>query len=756
MKLQMPPLVDHAAPRRGKEPASGGNPGGDSDSAAFFDRFMQNQAQSMRTAVRGDWVQRAPNWKARARRWIVRACWRMVKRVLRRAWRHRVALAPFMLCALTYVTSAIAYLIDRGWVVVAASFITGGFVVYWWLGGKAWVVTRRRGLRPLSQRWWMAAGYATLAMLAVVTSAWRAGVPMPGFWAVESITFTIASAVFRYRARRKVIPDELLDPRQVTWDKIKKVKGAILGPPKDLGGGNPDEYENPKDAEGPRRWIAEVDLTDTDMLVTDVAKTAPHIAKRYRVGRSNVIVDELVAGEDALAQLTVTLENPLHQRIDFDESWLEMPEPGCFRFLSYSDGKWGLFRLYTPMSGTVNAFFSGDIGTGKSGAIFTAAIQACMSGRVHIIVGDPQQGQSLPALGIIARKQLGEEGYADDAERVYLQVLKLHAASLARSAYLKRYVWRDRHGDLNAGMEFFDQDLLASQKLNPETGEHPLFWPMVVYILEEAHLAAKDPEYGPEIVRLLADIVKLARKTGIAAWVANQNPGIEELGNNSALRQNLVAGNVLCYRNSSKYTGVMILDRSMPEPHTIPRLTPDGEQTQGMVVAACPARGSARNTVARSPFIERKTHWARRAAERVMPLDDVFLAAWAAADLERQEEQLAAEVTEYLKAKATGAVAAPAAAVEEGEPWRHGTVPERCVKYLQHLEASTGFGETTTGILAHECGAKLNTVSQALGRLARPKPTRKRPHPVPVVHSPRDGTWALGPAPAAALAGAVA
>ncbi len=737
----LPPLVDESTGKHRKKKKGAGA----AEDADAFSRFIDAQAEAHRRAMKPDFVARGKTRKSRAWRWIVRLAWRIARKAMRKAWARRVELAPFAICAVTYFLSAMSYLVERGWVTVLMTAGVLAPVVYWNLGGWCWFVTRRRGLKPLSQRVWMAVAYLTITALAVMSAAWRLGQPMPGLWFVTALTLTIATAVYRSRDSRAIPTDEL-DPRQLKWEKIKKVKGTLLGPITDLGGED-GTGPNGEDGKGPKRWIAEVDLTDTEMLVEDFAAQAPHIAKRYRVGRANVIVDEAIPGEDALAKLTIVLENPLTKSIDFDDSWLTMPEIGCFPFHVYPDGTIGMFRLWDPMSGTVNAFFSGDIGSGKSGAIFTAAIQACMTRRVHLIVGDPQ-GQSLPALGIVTSKQLGDDGYADDAEKVYLQLVKLHAAMLARSAYLKTYKWIDRHGDINTGMEFFDQDLLASQPYDPERGLHPLYWPMVVYILEEAHKACKDPDYGTEIVRLLAQIIKLSRKTGIACWVANQNPGIEELGNDSALRQNIVAGNVLCYRNSSKHTGIMILDSHMPEPHTIPKLTPFGKRTQGMVVASCPVANSNRAAISRSAFIERKTHWAQRAAAEVMALDDVFLQAWTDADIERIEARLSEEVDQFMKEKAKAGGKVPAQRADEELDWKNGTIADKCVAYLKHLERLGEFPETTTTILAHETGSSLNGVSQQMRRLAEPKSTRKKPNPTPLVHQPRPGTWSLGPEPA--------
>jgi hypothetical protein len=733
----MPPVVDDR-PKRGK-----GNPAATAGSAEdYLARVIESSAVAARKAGRPDFVQRGKTWRAKARRWILRACWRLFRKTLRKAWARKALLAPFLLGWFSWFFTAILHFVDRGWVTVLASFGTGALVVYWTLGGWAWVVTRRRGLRPLPQRLWTAAGYATLMLLSTLQAAWRIGAPMPGLWMIWALTFTSAVGWYRHQRPKENLVD--LDERHRLWDKIKKVKGA--------------ELQAIQDLENPTRWIANVDLSEVDMLVADLAGKAAHIAKRYRTSRGNVIVDEATPGEDALARLTVVLENPLFKPVVFDDSWLQIVEQGTFPFHAYPDGSRGHFRLFKPKSGTVNALFSGDIDGGKSAGMFAAAIQALFTGRCHLIVGDPQGGQSLPAL-------VGARGIAEmkatNPEQVYHQLVKVHAGMLARSEYLQGYVWRDSFGDLRYGMQFFDQDIMAAQVTDPETGEHPLYWPIIIYILDEAHRACKDPEYGTAIAQLLAQILKLSRKTGISLWLATQYPGIEEIGNDMALRNQLVSGNVICYRNSARYTGTMVLSAHMPEPHTIPKITPEGQPTQGMAVVETPAVGSTRPTIARTVYMEREGLLAEQASRHIYPIDDVTRAAFEAVDADAQEAAVAEQLAAYQASKAgagqsaaavpaqAGAAQPPAAGGEQ--PWKQGTVLQRCVAYLQHLEQTTGVGETTTGVLAEATGSSLTAVSTAMGRAAKTTPRR----PV-LCHSPRTGTWALGQKPAEELVGAAA
>ncbi len=729
----MPPVGDDAVGKHGAKKTSNDAPG---SAEEMLSRVLSDATAR---ALRPDWVQRAPNLWAKGRRWLLRGIWRLIRKLLRKAGARRVVFAPFYLCAATYLISAIMHLFDHGALTILAGFGTGAPVVYWWVGGPAWVLTRRRELRPLPQRIWIAAGYAMIALLGVLTAAWRVGVPMPGMWLTTAVALSTAVAWFRRRRVDEVEVDDT-DARHRLWDQEKKVKGTSLGPILDLN--------------SPRRWVAEVDLSGTDMLVEDLAKKAPHIAKRFRAGRGNVIVDEAVPGVDVVARLTVVLENRLFKPVEFDPSWLEITDQGCVQFHGYPDGGRGQLRLFKPMSGTVNALFSGDIDGGKSGGMFAAMIGALMTGRCYPIVGDPQGGQSLPDL-------CGEAGIAPmkarDAEGVYNLLLKVHAGMLARSAFLQTYRWIDKFGDLRVGMGFFDQDVMAAQKPNPELGVFPLFWPIIVFVIDEAHKACQDPEWGEAIVKLLEQIIKLSRKTGIAVWLATQYPGIEELGNKMVIRQNLVTGNVICYRNSSKTTGTMILNGDMPEPHTIPKLTPDGKPTQGMCVISSAAPASSRNTIARSVFIERQGYWAKLAAERIHPLDEITAKAMEAVDLDALEARLSTEVEAYLADKAraekAGAAVPAQAGPADGTPaWHRGTVLERCIAYLRHLEVTTGYGETTTGLLAAETNSELNAVSTALGRAANPK---KR-GAVALVHSPRRGTWCIGPKPAEELVGASA
>lgn len=724
----MPPPADRSGRKTTNPPKDQGVGFGVGNAEDFFARITAEAAVAAHKATKPDWVARGKTLRQKARRWVIRACGRFLWKALRKACARGAVLAPWFVAVTLYVVSAIMSVINQGWLTVLAAAGAGAVPTYWWLGGWAWHLTRRRHLKPTKQRIWLAAAYVAYTVLAVLTAVWRVGVPMPGFWLTTAAAFSIAVAWYRYENRERAGMDE----RHYEWGRIKKVAGVELGPI--------------TDHQEPERWIAEADLSESDMLVENLAQAFPFIAKRYRVPRQNVIVDEVLPGVDALARITVVRKSPIDVPLVYDKTWQEYTEPGCFPFHTYSDGYRGQLRLSTPGSGTVNSLFSGDVGWGKSAGLFAAAIQAINTGRVYPVVLDPQGGQSLPALagraGIAPMK-------ASNPEQIYDRLLKIHAGMIARSAYLEGYEWDDKWGDTHVGMGFFDQDVMATQKRNP------LFWPIILVILDEAHKACKDPEWGAIIVILFEEIVKLSRKTGIAVWPATQYPGIEELGNKMAIRQNLIAGNVIAYRNSAKTTGTMILDSHMPPPHTIPKHTRDGKQALGFAVISSAAPFSSRAAFSRSVFVERQTQAAEQAAERIMPIDDVTAEAMAAIDAKREEDAVAAQVAAHQAAKAGGTAAQTArqtitvsTAKAAGEPWRQGTVLERCVAYLQHLELTKGVTETTSGILAAETGSAHNAVCMALGRAAKRNP--------PICHSPRNGTWALGAKPAEELVGSAA
>ena len=676
--------------------------------------------KALERATRGpDFVARGKTWRSRAVRRTVRAVWRLVRRTIRRVFARRRILSPVLIGTAAYFVGAYVSLYENGWVALLTAGGVGAFPVYWWLGLPLLRWTRRRRVKPTYQRCWYASAYVTLIVLSVLTAGWRVGVPMPGLW-FTAISVYLGAWLWHHRIRHDDQP-VLDDPRHQRWAQINKVNEAELGEITDL--------------TDPDRWVADVDLTPTDMLVSDLTKHAAHIAKREGVPRANVIIDEKTPGVDTAAVLTVTLKNPIEQSVEYDDSWAP-PIPctdGTFKYHTYTDGYIGRLRLLKPKSGTTNTLFSGDVGTGKTAGMLYATLQALRTGLCHPILGDPQGGQSLPTLG-------GAEGIcqnkATDPEQVYHQMAGVYAVSTARSEYLATYVWWDEHGDRHVGMPFFDPFILMAQKKNP------LDWPILLYLLDEAHLACGDPVWGPLIIDLLENIIKLTRKTGIAVWAATQYPGVEELGNKMSVRQNLIAGNTVAYRNSATSAGNMILRDHMPSPFDIPSETPDGADTQGTAIIASAAPKSSRPAYSRTVFSHRQTKWTQVAARYIKPLDEVAGNAFADANVERAEYALAAQVQNTLASEAGAGQREQI--VMQNTSKKKPTALEAAVAYLMALPADARIA--TTGVLADAAGVELNTMSQALGRGI--------PRNIVHHHEGRVGMWALGPDPDRELVGA--
>lgn len=699
-----------------KRPWTPNDGAGEQMSAADFLTQVQKSAKP-------DWVARAPTWRKKAKRWIIRAIWRMTWKLLRKAGARRGALAPFMIAHASWLASAIISLYERGWLTLLLAGAVGAIPLYWWLGGPLAFLTRaKEKLRSTRQRWWYATAYAVLLTLSTFTAAGNLGPPMPGFWWMSMLLWWVPWMSFR-RIRKEETKAVERDQRHVDWEKIPQVKGAPLGEITDLGD----------------KWTATVDLTEVDMLVSGLASTnvTAFIAKRYLVPTSNVLVDTVTPGINNLARLTVVEKSVMDNPIDIDEKFFEQTEPGCVNFHQYSDGHLAQLRAWTPGSGTVNTIMSGDVGSGKSGGIFTYALSTLWTGRFHLLLADAQEGQSQPALKNIVDKP------ALTPEDIYYQLHKLEAGMMARSRYLGEYRWRDEWGELNEGVGFFDQDVFANQRVNRETGEHPLHWPMIFYILEEAPKAFDDDEWGPLIVAKLESCAKLSRKTGIGLLIAPQYPGLEQIGNSAVIRQNFRTGNVVAYRNSESVSKGMLLTSEFPSPTDIPKETPEGKQTQGFCIVSSAAPRSSRTAYARSAFTKRQTMWAKAARQRMPDLDEFTAEAMAKADIKAQEAAEAARMKALIEGGATkpatsATTTGPAVPQKNDQKVeKQASVVERITAYfLAQRDADPNwYGEASTGVIAQAIGAPMSTVNTTMNRNAE------------LFHQPRRGMWRIGPKP---------
>jgi hypothetical protein len=236
-----------------------------------------------------------------------------------------------------------------------------------------------------------------------------------------------------------------------------------------------------------------------------------------------------------------------------------------------------------------------------------AITQSAMTGLVIPFVGDPQGGQSMPAwAGVQGKAVWAARSIEDITDMCYA----LYRLMNSRSERLTRREWVDEDGVTRIGLDYHDPHVVPDM-------------PIVEFTLDEAH-ALLDID---EIAGLIEQIAKMSRKTGIRLRLGTQYPSISDLGNRMGIRNQLVAGNIISYRISTRVTSGMILPSWAPNPFDIPPMTPDGKDTAGTCVAISSAAGGTRPTFQRGVWVKNAHHWADIAAERIPEFGPEDLAA---------------------------------------------------------------------------------------------------------------------------------
>lgn len=634
-----------------------------------------------------------PAWKWRVSRWAARTAWRIVSRTVRKAVARRRILAPWYLGACVWVAAALAHLADRGWVTMATLGLAGAPALWWSLGLPMGRVRRRRRLPTVAQRWWYGTAYTLAAVWAVVAARWGAGPPRLGFL-LTLVTVCWAAWCWHHRIRHDQ-PAQLGDVEQ-KWAAVPGMADTTL--------------ENIVEHASPRRVSFEVDLSETKLLVADVAKadTVAHVAKRFGVPRHNIVADYAPGLLEDRARVEVVYSNPLNDKVVYDKTWIPTGDEiaqGVVKFHTYPNGHIGRVRLWYPGAGTVNTLLSGDIGAGKSGGQETLMTQAAFTGRVWLMAADPQTGASMPAwcgAGGQARWQAICE--PDDLGPIEAQMLFLREAMYDRTARMSQLSWVNKYGDEITGLGSWDYDIIAA------ASDHP--WPAVGFHVAEFWRVMLEPGLVP----LAKELLKLMRKAGFYLAMDTQYPAIQEFDNDMSLRQPLTAGNILCYRNTANTVKNMILPDGLPAPDGIPSETPDGDHTKGMLVAASQASKSSLPVYARTAWMERNTYWAKQAAPHQHQLEPElekirlkYMSAPAPAPAEPRREVV------------TISAAPPGAG--------RGTHFDRIVAYLQTAPDRRAH----TGVIAAALDIPLPRVSEALSRGAKKGAVRQV----------RTGVWAL-------------
>ncbi|RAO26119.1 hypothetical protein ONO23_05522 [Micromonospora noduli] len=224
---------------------------------------------------------------------------------------------------------------------------------------------------------------------------------------------------------------------------------------------------------------------------------------------------------------------------------------GRFEIARFADGSPGQWVVSRPKYGVLGGLVVGSTGAGKSRAL-GVLIANLLEGGVQVAVGDPQNGQSLPAWRDAVE-------YHPGMEKTTLLTRRAHAEIMRRSQLLA-----------DAGVEAFDENDPRVKAL----GLSPF-----VVIIDECQLILIP---NTPLVALAEQAAETMRKTGFGIVLATQLPQMKSLGGSVRLRDALVAGNALILRLSNRGSGTTILpDDFVGDPFALqPEI--NGKSTAGM------------------------------------------------------------------------------------------------------------------------------------------------------------------------------
>ncbi|KXK59802.1 hypothetical protein AWW66_22270 [Micromonospora rosaria] len=224
---------------------------------------------------------------------------------------------------------------------------------------------------------------------------------------------------------------------------------------------------------------------------------------------------------------------------------------GRCQIATFTDGSPGHWIVSRPGFGVLGGLMVGSTGAGKSRAVGVLIANLLEAG-VQVVIGDPQNGQSLPAW-----KDAVE--YHSGVDKTILLARRLHAEVMRRSALLA-----------GVGVDAFDENDPRVKALGLRR---------LIVIIDECQLVLVP---NTPLVGLVEQVAETMRKTGVGLVLATQLPQMRSLGGSVRLRDALVAGNALILRLSNRGSGTTILpDDFVGDPFALePEI--DGRTTAGM------------------------------------------------------------------------------------------------------------------------------------------------------------------------------
>ncbi|SBW21087.1 AAA ATPase [Candidatus Protofrankia californiensis] len=430
--------------------------------------------------------------------------------------------------------------------------IVGGWVV---LAGAGWLVRRRRHTTPAAVRTARRRTIRTAGagggwlLLAAVEGAW--GWPVAVLW----VGGYGLAAPWWYRHRIPVPPPaplalpapppppvlEVAEPAPqipALWAQRVGAANRVLA----------GSYLTNPDMIGPAQaWTAQLN-PGVHTTATAIA-AAPLIASALGLDIDQVTVDRHPAGgaDRALILIVDRANNPL-QRLNYHPGpdTVYNPDTGYADVGIHADETPGRWAFSIPTWGLAGGAIIGGIGSGKSTLITNLATTAAHTRILSLWAGDPQGGQSMPA---VIRRATWPARTLDEI------LLQLRAAAKAI----------DIRGALNG---------LRGVELHVPTPQEP----GILLILDEIH---KIFVRGSEHAQLASLIAREGRKAAVAIIGADQYPGLPTFGDDEALRSSMFAKNLAVLRTASNVAKGMIPGLDL-NPRDLPDRFSNGKPTSGL------------------------------------------------------------------------------------------------------------------------------------------------------------------------------
>jgi ribosomal protein S25 len=328
------------------------------------------------------------------------------------------------------------------------------------------------------------------------------------------------------------------------------------------------------------------------LTTEDAIKATERIASAYEVPLSAVSIEAYRGGVANQAKLIIIDDDPLVTAISFPGPSLR--EDGSFDLGTYVDGETATMRLWRPKYGAVHMLLTGCTGAGKSGVYNVVLANATSSPLVTTWVLDPQGGQSMPEW------MDHVDWAARSTEEGLIMLQAAYDVMMARSRHLATMEFVDEQGNTRRGRGYFE----PSEEM-----------PLLTIVIDEAHQLLTDPD----ATKLVADIVKMARKCGVQLLLATQVPSVEELGGNSTIRDQLASGTAIVLRAQSSQSGRMVFSGAMPvAPHKIPSEMSDGSTSAGLGFTM---GSNTRTAIMRTYYVSDRQAYALGSEASPRPLD---------------------------------------------------------------------------------------------------------------------------------------